>query len=906
MRYSICLILFSLLISGQVFSDTTEIVYLSGKDKDSAVPWDFFCTSGMNSGQWTTIDVPSNWELQGFGAYNYGHDNDKANEQGKYKTTFHAPESWKAKKVRIVFQGVMTDTKVFINGKSAGPVHQGGFYEFKYDITDLILPGQNVLEVTVSKVSSSDSVEKAERKADYWVFGGIYRGVYLEVNPQEYIDWTSIDARADGKFSVAVYTNKLQNANKLKGQIVDSEDNPVGSVFVAEIMGHEILLQTKVENIKQWTAETPELYKVRLELCEGDQIIHRCTERFGFRTFEVRESDGLYLNGRKIVLKGVNRHSFRPDSGRCLSRQECYDDARLIKAMNMNAVRMSHYPPDKMFLEACDELGLYVLDELAGWQKPSYATEVGKKLVAEMLKRDVNHPSILFWDNANEGGWNHDLDEEFAKYDLQKRKVLHPWDYHDGVDTDHYESYDSTVKKLAADRLFMPTEFLHGLYDGGHGAGLEDYWTATRASKMGVGGFLWVMADEGVIRTDKEGIIDTHGSRAPDGIVGPYHEKEGSYYTIKEIWSPVQIGEQQFDEEFDGTIEVKNEYHFTNLNQLKFKWQLVNFDKQGQNVQYAGDATVVSIQPRQKGSLKVDLPDNWKDCDVFYLDAYDVDGRHIWKWSRMNKDRNAVLAESVDSGEPLRFTVKNEIISVSGYAFQYDFDKDSGLLINISRRGKTIAFNNGPRLISAPQVNHQDNSTVTWKLNDNFVLDSKNANGLDHFRWTVKPDGKLELDYSFSIEGQYDYYGISFDCPEEAFKSMSWLGQGPFRVWKNRMKGGWMNVWHREYNQAIAGQCWTGPEFGGYYKDVFWADVKLKTGKVGIKLFSPDVFLRVGKFYHGNSKSKAQVKNPDGGISFMHGISAIGTKFKKTSEMGPMSQLNQAKGQYKAKILFEF
>ena len=207
----------------------------------------------------------------------------------------------------------------------------------------------------------------------------------------------------------------------------------------------------------------------------------------------------------------------------------------------MNAVRMSHYPPDEHFLDACDELGLYVLDELAGWQKPPYDTEIGKKLVREMVTRDVCHPCILFWDNGNEGGWNRELDNQFALYDPQNRTVLHPWEKFNGVDTAHYRNYETTRKKLSDSTLFMPTEFLHGLYDGGLGAGLDDYWKLMYASPVGAGGFLWALLDEGVVRTDKNGQIDVAGNQAPDGIVGPYRQKEASFYTVKEIWSPVHI-----------------------------------------------------------------------------------------------------------------------------------------------------------------------------------------------------------------------------------------------------------------------------------------------------------------------------------------------------------------------------
>src|SRR6185295_19287735 len=152
--------------------------YLSGTDKDHTVFWDFLCTKGRQSGDWKTIPVPSQWECQGFGNYAYGWDKDKTDEQGLYKYSFLAPNSWQNKKVFLVFEGVMTDTEVKINGKPAGDIHQGGFYQFSYNITDLLLPdASNMLEVTVSKQSTNKSIERAERGGDFWAMGGIYRPV---------------------------------------------------------------------------------------------------------------------------------------------------------------------------------------------------------------------------------------------------------------------------------------------------------------------------------------------------------------------------------------------------------------------------------------------------------------------------------------------------------------------------------------------------------------------------------------------------------------------------------------------------------------------------------------------------------------------------------------------------------
>ena len=296
---------------------------------------------------------------------------------------------------------------------------------------------------------------------------------------------------------------------------------------------------------------------------------------------ELRPRDGLYVNGVKVRLKGVNRHSFWPDSGRATSRAVSEMDVKLIKDMNMNAVRMSHYPPDRHFLEVCDELGLFVLDELTGWQH-RYDTEVGRKLVRELVVRDVNHPSVIFWDNGNEGGFNYDLADDYHLYDPQKRPVIHPWQNEAGkINTTHYRAYDCCAGKyLDGPELVMPTEVLHGLYDGGHGAGLADLWSRMLQNPLAVGAFLWVLADEGIVRTDRDGALDTDGNHAPDGIVGPYREKEASFFTIKDVWSPVFLELGRLDRlppTFDGRLRVENRYDFTDLDQVSFEWRLVRF-----------------------------------------------------------------------------------------------------------------------------------------------------------------------------------------------------------------------------------------------------------------------------------------------------------------------------------------
>ncbi|HEX7570182.1 MAG TPA: glycoside hydrolase family 2 TIM barrel-domain containing protein, partial [Verrucomicrobiae bacterium] len=514
------------------------------------------------------------WDMHGFGSLNY-HKDGMNPESGLYEHDFTVPKSWSGQRVFLVFEGAMTDTSAKLNGESAGPMHQGSFYRFKYEVTRLVKPGaKNKLEVNVAKHSANESVNRAERLADYWVFGGIYRPVYLEAVPQQFIERVAIDAKADGNFSMDVFLNGVTEATEVEAQIFELGGKAVGKSFRVPVStGSDRLkaeLQTRISSPRQWTAETPNLYRVEVRLKLGRRVVHKVQQRFGFRTMEVREGDGLYVNGSKVVLKGADRHSFWPDSGRCLSEAVHRLDIETMKDMNMNAVRMSHYPPDAEFLDLCDELGLYVLDELAGWHN-HYDTEVGTKLVEEMVTRDVNHPCILFWDNGNESGWNTNLDNLFGKFDPQQRHVLHPWAIFGGVNTGHYNLYNQVKMLCESNTIYMPTEFQHGLFDGGAGAGLEDYWNVMGHSKICAGGFIWVLEDDAVKRPDT-GVMDTAGNQAPDGIVGPYRQREGSFYAIKEIWSPIQV-----TRETNGTFTVENHYGFTDASQCKFTWQLREF-----------------------------------------------------------------------------------------------------------------------------------------------------------------------------------------------------------------------------------------------------------------------------------------------------------------------------------------
>jgi hypothetical protein len=895
-------------------SQETEIRYLSGTGNDHTVPWEFYCSEGNNSREWTMIPVPSCWELQGFGSYNYGLVpwEERMNEYGIYRYDFRLPDTWKGKKVDMVFEGVMTDADVKINGKSAGPEHQGAFYEFKYDVSNLLSFGSksNRLEVTVHKHSSDSLVNEAERWADYWVFGGIFRPVYLEVKPADHIERVATDARANGDFVADVYFSSSKAA-WLGVELQDLYGFKI-SEYKDRIDGTDdgmVNISTQFEDVESWNPEFPKLYQLVFKLMDKNQaILHQTSVRTGFRTVEVREKDGIYVNGVKIKCKGISRHVFWPTSGRTTSKSISIADVKLIKEMNMNAVRMSHYPPDKHFLDACDSLGLFVLNELAGWGPPPYTTEVGKKLVEELVLRDINHPSIILWVNVNEGGWNPDLDNEFQIWDPQQRETIRPRQIFGKINTLHYFKYNYLAyDSYQRDRIFMTTEFLHGCWDEGHGAGLDDYWRLMWDDPICAGGFLWNFSDEAVVRTDLNNILDVDGNHAADGITGPTREKEGSFYTVKEIWAPVNFRKKFITPAFDGIFDIENRYHYTNLDQCKFEAEWIRFRGPGDEdtsplISRKGHIPAIRLAPGEEGTLSVDLPEEWDTFDALYIKALDPGKNEIFTWSFPIKGPGEMgykFPEPEEKELSISADETRESVLVHTGDMDFVFDKKKGTLAGAYMDGKEARLLNGPRFITEQKI---EPSGLQHYRDENgrYIVEFSFQGSINKFRniqysiqWVVRPNGLLDL----NVSGHY-MQGISFDYPEDQLQSVRRLGDGPFRVWRNRTKGTTLGVWEDEYNNTITSDPASNydyPEFKGFFSSLYWARLRnndkssltvyCHTPFTFFRLFTPETPEDVREGWGTDA-----IVYPEGDISFLNAIPPIGTMFKKAGDLGPQSQ----------------
>lgn len=927
-------------------AQSTETIYLSGRDADQTVKWDFFCSKGNNSGKWKKIAVPSCWEQQGFGEYTYGRyykkkDGRVSDETGTYRHQFKVPAKWQGRIIKLTFDGVMTDAKVSVNGQQVGPVHQGGFTSFTYDITPYVSCGKtNRLEVFVKKQSDDKSVNLAERHADWWLFGGIYRPVYLQAFPKTHIEKVAVDARADGQMRMDLFAQGLAEGAKLKVSLskVSSGTALSGQKSLATASQTLSLkaqdqqrLSLSFQGVEAWDVEHPHLYDMNLQLiATNGQVVHEYRQRVGFRTMEFRPRDGFYMNGKKLVVKGINRHCFYPETGRTTSKRLDIEDAKLVKGMNANAIR-SHYPPDKHFLDICDSLGILYFDELPGWQN-HYNTEIGTKILCEMMADDANHPSIFAWGNGNEGGFNYDLDPLFREYDIQQRHVVHPWALFNGVDAHHYPAYQTGVNRLHNGyEVFMPTEFLHSQYDKGGGASLDEYWAHWSKNPLFAGGFIWAMIDEGVVRTDRRGEIDTDGTNAPDGVLGPHREKEGSWFTIRDVWSPIQIAPLRIRSTWDGRILVKNESLFSRLDEYRIDYRILS-DAQvisGGSVKLPaigrGESGYATLVKKGNGNQEdaLGLKTALEQGDVLELVALRHQGDTVNVWTYplhyadeyFQKHIQVVKAELSETSADKTSSSQNSSASVpqnssasvtgttlcSANGVKAVFDAETGMMSHIYNKVKEIPFNQGPLPVGMKAKLQQ----ISARREGNDALLVMHYTGaIDSIVWRMTADGWLGMDAvvlnnrngkqfdGAFFDAKVRNLGFSFSYPEQQCKGMRWMGKGPYRVWRNRLRGPQWGIWQKSYNNTVTGESWEYPEFKGYHANVYWAEMQsdqapflfyTETDGLYYRVFTPEEPKAL------NGEKHTMQPFPEGDLSFLFEIPGI-QSYKPIEQLGPEAQ----------------
>jgi beta-galactosidase len=543
------------MVTSSSYLSLNGIWKFSYADTPEGVAADFY-KENFNDRNWSTINVPGNWEIQGFSDPLFRNVSTPFNPEppkvpreynptGSYRRFFHLPADWKGKQVFLRFEKVASASFVWINGKEVG-YNEGGQEPAEYNITRYLKAGRNTLAVMVTKYSDGYYLEDQ----DYWRLAGIFDKVWLFAAPPVHLfDWfatTDLDENyLDALLSLSVdiknYTGNLVENYTLRATLYNNKQKAVRTMTsqnfsVLPSSKHTVRFSDEVMNPDKWSAEFPNLYTLVFELLNAsgktEEII---SGRIGFKETEIR-NQVFYLNGMPVKLNGINSHMQHPDLGHTMNKETIMRDFNLLKQFNINCVRTSHYPPVNEYLDLADEYGIYIVDETGD---ESHATEYVSELpeweamyrerVQKMVLRDRNHPCILFWSAGNESGEGENICtviEEGKKLDPTRywmyggNAFTHPCE--DIIGPRYFTPFEMValvgmVPESEDPRPSFMDEYLSVAGNGG--GGLDDYWEMFYAYPRSMGGAIWDFVSPG-LREKVIALHDASPNKVPVHVMG--------------------------------------------------------------------------------------------------------------------------------------------------------------------------------------------------------------------------------------------------------------------------------------------------------------------------------------------------------------------------------------------------
>ncbi|MEE4194300.1 MAG: glycoside hydrolase family 2 TIM barrel-domain containing protein [Anaerolineae bacterium] len=531
----------------------------------SEKPEDFFLAA-FDADDWDSLPVPSNWQMHGYGIpiytnikYPYTLDtkhpprvDGSKNPVGSYRKQFILPEAWAGKRIFLHFDGVKSAFYVWLNGEFIG-YSQDSMTPAEFDVTDALQPGENLLAVEVYRWSDGSYLEDQ----DMWRMSGIYRSVRLLAVPHTYVRDVFISSKLDEEYADAHLSIQVEVDNrspdpvqdwKLSVTLYDATGNPhhefTSHLPVLAPAQHEKFTNTAfVPGPQLWSVEHPYLYLVMVRLLDEHDDLQECfVINHGFRSVEIKEDRALYLNGKPILLKGVNRHEIDPVRGQAITREQTEQDILIAKRNNINAIRTSHYPNAPFFYDLCDQYGILVMDEAnleshgLRMKLPASDPQWTQSCVARMqrmVERDKNHPCVIFWSLGNEAGYGDNFRAmKQAALAIDNTRLIHYQGDHVLDISDLFSSMYSDpglLKKLAAKKpvklgfgekrwpwavtLVLPSQYetkAKVLCEYAHAMGnsvgrLDEYMDLFQQYDFLIGGFIWDYIDQGLLRVDENG-----------------------------------------------------------------------------------------------------------------------------------------------------------------------------------------------------------------------------------------------------------------------------------------------------------------------------------------------------------------------------------------------------------------
>lgn len=832
--------------------------------------------------------VPSNWAIEGFEEPVYKPFKTEASE-GFYTRFFTLPAAFKGHRIVLHFGGVWSSAEVWINGTNMGR-HDSGFTSFAIDVTKVVHVGeQNTIAVRVRQQTHDYLFDTN----DDWSLGGIYRDVWLDAMPfTRWIDSVETRTTFDAQFHEAdLQVRALVNDSRTwpmkadppfdyemrfvltapDGKMVEERKLPIA---LHSGNGHDVPVTIHLASPLAWTAETPNLYTLRVELLEEGKVTHWKSTSVGFR--QISTANGVFrINGQSVKLKGVNRHDEYPDVGRATRPQDWLKDIQMMKAANINFIRTSHYPPAEGFLDLCDKMGMYVEDEVPMGFGGDYATDpslIGATAlrVFETLARDRNHPSIVVWSVGNEDPvTTMHIEAMRAVHGIDPtRPVLMPQQAKDFTPPEadmlapHYSTpfaYDELGARST--RPILSTEHTHAYgVDGVDGfGGFEDRWKELMQHPTAAGAAIWMWADQGLmVKRKANGTETTKLVLHPDGVDGIVNSDrtpQRDYWEAKAVYAPVYprvssakftLGDPQV------RIPIVNDYDFTNLADVKIHWQIMENDHE----LAANDAKLTQIP---HATAWMELPLNAikqvREGSTYYVlftfsraDGTEIDRRSVEllpNASNIASSAPVLAALTVDEGK---------VTKVRAGKVEFRFDPSTALLVSASRGGTQLLRGaefsiwrpmnvmeniilkgkmEPAKLAALADLSRYTVRVHDWKVSQTAeqvhitAVADYTVNAGNHFTtaytYDVRKDGSLTVQYNMlpTVDAIFLPW-IEMRMPVAAsLTRMRWLGLGPIDTYPNERAAGTLGVW-----SAAA-----GTEYAHGVKTTRWAEITPTDGR---------------------------------------------------------------------------
>jgi beta-galactosidase len=882
-------------------------------------PVNFYRTD-FDDDHWKDIPVPSTLESEGYGTpiytnitYPFAVDPPKImtavdvgwtkykepNPVGSYRRHFNIPPDWNGKEVYINFDGVISAFYIWINGQKVG-YSENSMGPAEFNITKYVKPGKNVIAVEVYKYSDGSYLEDQ----DMFRFSGIFRSVYVYARPKVHLRDYSMQSDLSDDFTSALfkikaflknYDSKTSSIHGLDVSLYQPDGKLLGDqVFFSKNLpaiksNGEIILnmESKVDRPELWSAETPQLYRVVFTLKDRNgKVLEILTSTFGFTKVEIKNSQ-LYVNGKPILLKGVNRHEVHPKYGKTIPKETMIRDIELMKQYNINTVRTCHYPDDPAWYQLCDEYGLYVIDEAnvethgIGDQlskDPNWKAAFVDRHVS-LVQRDKNHPSVIIWSLGNESwGGDNFVAGKAAIRAIDPSRPIHYEGYNEiaDIESSMYPSVNTLVEyaNKTSEKPFFMCEYAHAM--GNAVGNLREYWDVIESHKRLIGGCIWEWVDQGVNKlipgtktgetffayggdfgdTPNDGTFSIKGLVTSDRKVKPELEE------VKKIYQYVKFKPEDL---LNGKVRITNNYAFINLNQFQLNWSLLEDGK----IIESGVLPLTDGKPHE--SIVVTMPfkepvltpgaEYWLNLSfTLREDALWAKKGHVVAYEQMNIPFAVAAKPGINVHELAAIKVEDDKgkIDIHGKAFDVSFDKNSGTISFLQYGTQKIidGIGNGPifNLYRARLDNDRTKErgpAIEWM-----------EAGYDSLRYTLKDfkterindqsisiinvtDAVTKSGFTVSTTIKYTVYGNGFidvttmfvpgkndlDIPRlglrmtlrEALENVEWYGRGPHENYSDRKESATFGQYRKTVGEML--EPYERPQGMANREDLRWVRI---------------------------------------------------------------------------------